>query len=123
MLIGVLATLLAVGSGVIVGGLAGYSGGWFFFQAEDGIRDADVTGVQTCALPISLDVTSTAPTIGFGEVRPRPRSASSSARRMKRSAGSPSLTPRPPARPRTPVDRTAADPRSARRGRSASRAP
>src|SRR3989442_6493001 len=26
----------------------------FFFQAEDGIRDADVTGVQTCALPISL---------------------------------------------------------------------
>src|SRR5690554_7068897 len=25
----------------------------FFFQAEDGIRDADVTGVQTCALPIS----------------------------------------------------------------------
>src|SRR3989442_8821547 len=27
---------------------------FFFFQAEDGIRDADVTGVQTCALPISL---------------------------------------------------------------------
>src|SRR6266498_6067800 len=26
--------------------------GSFFFQAEDGIRDADVTGVQTCALPI-----------------------------------------------------------------------
>src|SRR6266498_3210669 len=25
---------------------------YFFFQAEDGIRDADVTGVQTCALPI-----------------------------------------------------------------------
>src|SRR3989442_3232442 len=25
----------------------------FLFQAEDGIRDADVTGVQTCALPIS----------------------------------------------------------------------
>ena len=25
----------------------------FFFQAEDGIRDYDVTGVQTCALPIS----------------------------------------------------------------------
>src|SRR5690554_7263636 len=24
----------------------------FFFQAEDGIREADVTGVQTCALPI-----------------------------------------------------------------------
>src|SRR5690554_7086560 len=27
---------------------------FFFFQAEDGIRDADVTGVQTCALPICL---------------------------------------------------------------------
>src|SRR5437773_6676930 len=26
---------------------------YFFFQAEDGIRDRDVTGVQTCALPIS----------------------------------------------------------------------
>src|SRR5437773_5506754 len=25
----------------------------FFIQAEDGIRDRDVTGVQTCALPIS----------------------------------------------------------------------
>src|SRR6266568_5635124 len=25
----------------------------FFFQAEDGIRDGTVTGVQTCALPIS----------------------------------------------------------------------
>src|SRR5690606_40108764 len=27
--------------------------GGFFFQAEDGIRDFHVTGVQTCALPIS----------------------------------------------------------------------
>ena len=27
---------------------------FFFFQAEDGIRDDLVTGVQTCALPISL---------------------------------------------------------------------
>src|SRR5689334_24648917 len=26
---------------------------FFFFQAEDGIRDGTVTGVQTCALPIS----------------------------------------------------------------------
>src|SRR5467141_5042752 len=26
---------------------------FFFFQAEDGIRDSSVTGVQTCALPIS----------------------------------------------------------------------
>src|SRR2546429_3821054 len=30
---------------------------FFFFQAEDGIRDVAVTGVQTCALPI-LDLTN-----------------------------------------------------------------
>src|SRR5690349_21910731 len=29
------------------------SDSYFFFQAEDGIRDLYVTGVQTCALPIS----------------------------------------------------------------------
>src|SRR5207245_5927410 len=29
---------------------------FFFFQAEDGIRDATVTGVQTCALPIFGEV-------------------------------------------------------------------
>src|SRR5436189_4778834 len=29
-----------------------YSFFFFFFQAEDGIRDTSVTGVQTCALPI-----------------------------------------------------------------------
>src|SRR2546430_3102116 len=28
---------------------------FFFFQAEDGIRDLTVTGVQTCALPICCD--------------------------------------------------------------------
>src|SRR5260370_747152 len=27
---------------------------FFFFQAEDGIRDSSVTGVQTCALPILI---------------------------------------------------------------------
>ena len=27
---------------------------FFFFQAEDGIRDVAVTGVQTCALPIYI---------------------------------------------------------------------
>src|SRR5437773_9309178 len=31
----------------------------FFFQAEDGIRDRDVTGVQTCALPISPQLAET----------------------------------------------------------------
>ena len=29
---------------------------YFFFQAEDGIRDVAVTGVQTCALPIYIIV-------------------------------------------------------------------
>src|SRR2546430_13521585 len=29
---------------------------FFFFQAEDGIRDLTVTGVQTCALPISAAI-------------------------------------------------------------------
>src|SRR5699024_12101973 len=31
-----------------------YKSSFFFFQAEDGIRDRNVTGVQTCALPISM---------------------------------------------------------------------
>src|SRR5437870_8874560 len=37
----------------MVGSLGGSSLKLFFFQAEDGIRDGHVTGVQTCALPIS----------------------------------------------------------------------
>src|SRR5689334_24471439 len=43
---------------------------FFFFQAEDGIRDGTVTGVQTCALPIS---NANGPgSSGFGgSVRPR----------------------------------------------------
>src|SRR6266496_5485089 len=44
---------------------------FFFFQAEDGIRDLYVTGVQTCALPISVIVAS---------ARPRPRWAFSGSR-------------------------------------------
>ena len=31
---------------------------FFFFQAEDGIRDTSVTGVQTCALPILVPMFS-----------------------------------------------------------------
>src|SRR2546430_11995049 len=31
---------------------------FFFFQAEDGIRDLTVTGVQTCALPICMEMPS-----------------------------------------------------------------
>src|SRR4249919_1097884 len=41
----------------------------FFFQAEDGIRDFHVTGVQTCALPISLAASA------GGQARSSPRIA------------------------------------------------
>src|SRR5690348_6268328 len=39
---------------------------FFFFQAEDGIRDGRVTGVQTCALPISYGVTTVEVKSGYG---------------------------------------------------------
>src|SRR6266542_1134287 len=56
---------------------------FFFFQAEDGIRAATVTGVQTCALPISLPV-------GDAQREPRPhelepREANAPAERLHRS--------------------------------------
>src|SRR5438132_14353586 len=57
---------------------------FFFFQAEDGIRDHCVTGVQTCALPISSGTTRTGRHAGRRESprvssppfarHPRPRS-------------------------------------------------
>src|SRR5207249_9249677 len=43
---------------------------FFFFQAEDGIRDRNVTGVQTCALPILLKKSGL--TDPFEEHRKRP---------------------------------------------------
>src|SRR5215216_3742847 len=39
---------------------------YFFFQAEDGIRDDLVTGVQTCALPISLALPVPVTRLGHG---------------------------------------------------------
>src|SRR2546429_1813211 len=48
------------------------SPGSFFFQAEDGIRDVAVTGVQTCALPISTP-TPAMFSVSLGGVNPRPR--------------------------------------------------
>src|SRR6267154_4161968 len=44
------------------------AGNWvcLFFQAEDGIRDGRVTGVQTCALPISQQIP-----LGSGTVKVR----------------------------------------------------
>src|SRR5687768_8309858 len=50
----------------------------FFFQAEDGIRDVAVTGVQTCALPISARAASSS------------RSPCSAARARRRSPRKPS---------------------------------
>src|SRR3712207_7513658 len=49
----------------------------FFFQAEDGIRDIGVTGVQTCALPIfSVRVCASGGRLlrGCGRTRPAPTS-------------------------------------------------
>src|SRR5258706_1910282 len=50
----------------------------FFFQAEDGIRDWSVTGVQTCALPIwrcALDVSPTSASRSGILAGPTPRRA------------------------------------------------
>src|SRR4051794_41970684 len=41
---------------------------FFFFQAEDGIRDGRVTGVQTCALPISRNSASSTLSSTFGRL-------------------------------------------------------
>src|SRR5690348_18080602 len=47
---------------------------FFFFQAEDGIRDGRVTGVQTCALPISEDGDGVWPRlVGARAIRRLPR--------------------------------------------------
>src|SRR5699024_11705409 len=43
---------------------------YFFFQAEDGIRDRNVTGVQTCALPISGQSSSTAARLSWPGAAP-----------------------------------------------------
>src|SRR5256885_6820829 len=51
----------------------------FFFQAEDGIRDYKVTGVQTCALPISPPIWNT----DFGRMAPGPTAATSDSVRRK----------------------------------------
>src|SRR2546429_4304087 len=55
----------------------------FFFQAEDGIRDVAVTGVQTCALPI-LDVRWRG-----SDRRPRRRNRQSAPRRAARGSSPP----------------------------------
>src|SRR5688572_31294087 len=82
---------------------------FFFFQAEDGIRDLTVTGVQTCALPISPPAAAPRhpPSAGArGPAHappPRPRAA-----------------PAPPASPRRAAGRSS--PPASRRGRQIGRA-
>src|SRR5256886_10988462 len=75
---------------------------FFFFQAEDGIRDLTVTGVQTCALPIwahsraARSVTRLRRTAARAEptgetamtTRSKPRAARSVAARTKRASSS-----------------------------------
>src|SRR5690349_24546965 len=64
---------------------------FFFFQAEDGIRDLYVTGVQTCALPISIAPscpslsTTSEPSPQYAESGP---SVPADIRQMRRPAGS-----------------------------------
>src|SRR5256886_3341514 len=55
---------------------------FFFFQAEDGIRDLTVTGVQTCALPIS-GRTGRGGLPRRGDARARPRRKLSGSNRAR----------------------------------------
>src|SRR3989440_2383091 len=50
---------------------------FFFFQAEDGIRDLIVTGVQTCALPILWRAGGTLVTVGDSHTKTAPSPARS----------------------------------------------
>src|SRR2546422_1138315 len=61
---------------------------FFFFQAEDGIRDVAVTGVQTCALPIS-------PLAGHLRLKPAPRSPLQQSERHDARRPSRARPPRP----------------------------
>src|SRR2546427_2963822 len=73
---------------------------FFFFQAEDGIRDLTVTGVQTCALPIS-NVWSASPTAASSPSASSPaHSAAAPATRAPPSVNAASVRVTVPARVR-----------------------
>src|SRR2546425_3403314 len=85
---------------------------FFFFQAEDGIRDKLVTGVQTCALPISCSGTRDAPTsVSRRPRQPRARAGSPGrVRERPRSRGAGGPAPRrAPAEPSRPGARSPED--------------
>src|SRR2546427_12558252 len=63
----------------------------FFFQAEDGIRDLTVTGVQTCALPISI----ASGVVSRLRRRRLPSEASRAARSSRQTTAGRSFTPHP----------------------------
>src|SRR2546426_5313707 len=77
---------------------------FFFFQAEDGIRDYKVTGVQTCALPISPAATSGRD----ASVACRHGSGRACATFPRRAAYSHATTPAPAATPSARVSRASA---------------
>src|SRR5216683_6954610 len=60
---------------------------FFFFQAEDGIRDLIVTGVQTCALPISSAPGMSTPCTGGWASSRRCRSCGRRTRSEERRVG------------------------------------
>src|SRR2546426_8904268 len=83
---------------------------FFFFQAEDGIRDYKVTGVQTCALPICVQpAAGTAG--GASRLGPAGQAPGAAGARWARAAG--------PARLRGAAHRAAPDVRAVRRGAGA----
>src|SRR5690606_39966579 len=57
---------------------------YFFFQAEDGIRDFHVTGVQTCALPISARAASRGQEEGSVAAPPHAPIVADQGRRVRR---------------------------------------
>src|SRR5207245_3867591 len=81
---------------------------FFFFQAEDGIRDATVTGVQTCALPIF-------PARPRRRRRPRRRAGTGPRRSHREQSAVPAERPRRGPRAGDPVSR--APPGAGRRRR------
>src|SRR5271165_7455987 len=78
---------------------------FFFFQAEDGIRDFHVTGVQTCALPICRPVSGAATVVSGGlATRGGPRRWTPAARRAPRTLPSGGDGPRLQVRSDLPLD-------------------